>query len=77
MRITIDLPEDVHQAALLIARDRHQTLSRTVADLQRLAIAGAAREPTVEIDQDTGLPLVHVGRQVTREDVRSSNTEGP
>lgn len=69
MRTTIDLPEDLHRATLLIARDRHQTLSRTVSDLLRRALAGDQRGADVETDPETGLPLVRLGHRVTAEDV--------
>ena len=72
MRTTIDLPDDVHQAALLIARDRHQTLSRTVADLLRLALAGSSGASPLEISPVTGLPLIRVGRRITQEDVQAA-----
>lgn len=76
MRTTIDLPADLHRAAVLIARDRRQTLSRTVSDLLRLALAGDLREPAVEIDRETGLPLIRVGRRVTADDVQSAQADG-
>jgi hypothetical protein len=41
MRTTADLPADLHRAATLHARDRHQSLSRTVSDLLRAALVGA------------------------------------
>ncbi|MGL5819400.1 MAG: hypothetical protein ACRCYR_17680 [Phycicoccus sp.] len=71
MRVTVDLPDDLHRAAVLIARDRGQSLSRTVSDLVRSALQrdrSGAREP-VEIHPDTGFPLVRVGRRITDEDV--------
>lgn len=76
MRTTIDLPDDVHRAAVLIARDRHQTLSRTVSELLRVALAGVHRDESVDIDRETGLPLVRLGRRVTAEDVASAQDEG-
>lgn len=71
MRTTIDLPDDLHQAALQIARDRHQTLSRTVASLLRSALAGASQS-TIEVDEESGLPTVHVGKRITAEDVAAA-----
>ncbi|MGL4176270.1 MAG: hypothetical protein ACRCSN_09345 [Dermatophilaceae bacterium] len=71
MRTTVDLPDDLHRAAVLIARDRRQSLSRTVSDLLRAALEGdrsRPREP-IEIHPDTGFPLVRVGRRITEEDV--------
>lgn len=37
VRITIDLPDDLHKQALAIARENDRTLSETVADLIRRA----------------------------------------
>lgn len=76
MRTTIDLPDDVHRAAVLAARDRRQTLSRTVADLLRGALEGGSRTAAaVEKDELTGLPLVRLGRRITAEDVASAQDE--
>lgn len=73
MRTTIDLPPDLHRAALSIARDRQQTLSRTVSDLLRSALAAGHREVPIETDNETGLPLVRLGRRrMTAEDVLSA-----
>jgi hypothetical protein len=74
MRTTIDLPDDLHKQALAIARDTHQTLSQTVAELLRRALTTASAIAT-STDPRTGLPLVTVGRVVTSEDVRSLEDE--
>ncbi|HZI97926.1 MAG TPA: hypothetical protein VFD41_10435 [Actinomycetales bacterium] len=76
MRTTIDLPEDLHRVAQQIARDRHQSLSRTVSDLVRSALEGGQRATVVERDDETGLPLVRLGRRITAEDVASAQDEG-
>jgi Arc/MetJ family transcription regulator len=70
MRTTIDLPDDLHQQALSIARDTRRTLSETVADLMRRGLGQGA---PVEItrSESTGLPVVHLGKIITTEDVRS------
>lgn len=75
MRTTIDLPDDVHRAAVLLARDRHQTLSRTVTDLLRAALVEQRGPVPVEIDRQTGLPLVRLGRRITAADVASLQDE--
>lgn len=74
MRTTIDLPADLHQQALAIARDSHRTLSQTVADLIRRGLTANIPANT-STDARTGLPLVSVGRIVTSEDVRSLEDE--
>lgn len=70
VRVTIDLPTDLHDAARSIARDRGTTLSEAVADLMR---RGLGQSGTVVFGRSdtTGLPVARVGRQVTSDDVRS------
>ena len=60
---------------MLIARDRHQTLSRTVASLLRSSLAGQ-QHTAIEIDSDSGLPTVRVGRRITAEDVAAADEDG-
>jgi hypothetical protein len=69
MRTTIDIPDDLHAQAVAIARDTHQSLSQTVAWLIRrgLSTGGPAK---AAISDRTGLPVVHLGRTITTEDVR-------
>jgi predicted transcriptional regulator len=69
MRTTIDLPDDLHAQASAIARDTHQTLSQTVAQLMRRGLSsGHSGSPGTS--PRTGLPVVDVGRVITSEDVR-------
>jgi hypothetical protein len=69
MRTTVDIPDDLHAQAVAIARDTHQTLSQTVTALmQRGLSSGGAGE--VRISDRTGLPVVHLGKTTTTEDVR-------
>jgi predicted transcriptional regulator len=75
MRTTIDLPDDLHRAVTVIARDRHQTLSRTVESLMRAALTHDDRTP-VEIDPDSGLPTVRIGRRITADDVAAIEDDG-
>ena len=76
MRTTIDLPDDLHRAASMIARDRHETLSRTVASLLRAALAADSGVSTIELDRHSGLPTVRVGRPITAEDVATLDDDG-
>lgn len=76
MRTTIDLPADLHRAATLIARDRHQSLSRTVSDLLRVALAGGQPAAVVTIDAGTELPTLRLGRRITAEDVARAQDDG-
>jgi hypothetical protein len=71
MRTTIDLPDDLHGAAVALARDRHQSLSRTVADLLRVALASpAAAEGRAVSRRPDGFPVALTDRRITADDVR-------
>ena len=70
MRTTVDLPDDLHAQAVAISRDTHRTLSETVTYLMRRGL-GQERPAEVGISPRTGLPVVHLGRTVTTEDVRA------
>lgn len=68
MRTTIDLPEDLHRWTVSLARSRAQTLSQTISDILRTFLTGGG-EGAAEVEDDTGLPLVHLGRPITSADV--------
>lgn len=70
MRTTIDLPEDIHELARRVARDRGVSLGEAIAALVRQNL-GRADGLRVGRSDRTGLPTVSVGRPVTSEDVRS------
>jgi len=74
MRTTIDLPDDVHRILTAVARDRGETLSHTVTDMLRKTLM-PDESPRVYTDPSTGLPVVHFGRVVTSEDVKSLEDE--
>jgi Arc/MetJ family transcription regulator len=75
VRTTIELPDDLHQQALSIARDTSRTLSETVAVLIRRGLeqGGAAGVAT---SRRTGLPTVRLGTILTSEDVRALDDDG-
>jgi predicted transcriptional regulator len=74
MRTTIDLPDDLHKQALALARDTSRSLSETVAELMRRGLRNELTE-TASISPRTGLPVVHIGRVLTTEEVRSLEDE--
>ena len=72
MRTTIDLPEDLHRAAVALARDRHQSLSRTVSDLLRLGLAHPAEPGGDAVSRrPDGFPVLVTDQRITAEDVRA------
>jgi predicted transcriptional regulator len=69
MRTTIDLPDDLHAQAVALARDTHQSLSQAVAVLIRKGLSSG--EPAdIRRSDRTGLPVAHLGRTITTENVR-------
>ena len=74
VRTTVDLPDDLDRIARSIARDTKQSFSETIAMLIRRGLGDRA----VHVDRNprNGLPVVHLGRPVTSEDVRSLEDEG-
>jgi hypothetical protein len=74
VRTTINLPQDLHRVAVAIARDRHQTLSQTIAQLIRQALNMPETGPVVSEHRD-GFPLLRTGRALTAEDVRGLDDE--
>ncbi len=71
VRTTVDLPDDVHSVVTRLARDRGQSLSRTLADLVRAGLAPRADQP-LEVDPVTGLGVIRIGRRITSEDVAAA-----
>lgn len=69
MRTTLDIPDDLHAQAVAIARDTHQSLSQTISGLIRRGLTSGVRGE-IERSARTGLPVVHVSRTITSEDVR-------
>jgi hypothetical protein len=69
MRTTLDIPDDLHAQAVAIARDTHQTLSQTVTGLIRRGL-GSGQPGEVVRSARTGLPVAHLGKAITSEDVR-------
>lgn len=69
VRTTVDIPDDLHAQAVAIARDTHQTLSQTVARLIRRGLSSDSMGQIATSDR-TGLPVLHLGKTITSEDVR-------
>jgi len=69
MRTTLEIPDELHAQAVAIARDTHQSLSQTIAKLIRRGLTSDTSGEIATSDR-TGLPVVHVGRVITSEDVR-------
>jgi len=73
MRVTIDLPDDLHQQALSIARDTSHSLNETVVELLRRGLGVAA--PTLTRSRTTGLPVVRLCTVITADHMWSPEDE--
>lgn len=71
MRTTISLPDDLHAQLLSISRDRHETVSRTVAALLKRAMEQDGTSYRMVRNPLTGFVGAELGRQITEDDVRS------
>jgi predicted transcriptional regulator len=71
VRTTISLSDDLHAQLVSAARDRHQSLSRTIEELVRRALGGDRPAYSFIRDHETGFVGVDFGRPITDEDVRS------
>ncbi|MDQ2876175.1 MAG: antitoxin [Actinomycetota bacterium] len=69
MRTTLDIPDDLHAQALAIARDTHRSLSQTVTGLIRRGLS-SGNPGEIARSARTGLPVAHLGRIISSEDVR-------
>ncbi len=75
MRTTIDLPEDLHRIATSIARDRNESLSKTVVDLVRRGLGSTVEIGSQSTGERNGIKTFSVGRVISDEDVRSLDDE--
>lgn len=71
MRTTLTLPDDLHAMVSSMARDRHETVSRTVATLLRTALRGDQQGDRLSRDPVTGFTVIRLDRPITEEDVRA------
>jgi len=73
MRTTIDLPEAIHARAKALAHDRGVSLSAALGEIvtEYFAPRDKQPQPEAEISPITGLPVRHIGRVLTSEDVAS------
>lgn len=75
MRTTVDLPDDLHQQAMSIARDTSRSFSETVADLIRRGLGQGHADAEVSKSALTGLPVISLGTVITTQDVRRLEDE--
>lgn len=67
---TIDLPDEIHEAALALATRRHQSLSETIIALIQSATGRSADPADPVITLIDGFPTLSIGRPITAAEVR-------
>lgn len=65
------MPGDLLERLKEVARDREQSLSKTLAQIIEQGFDKPTHPASIEISPRTGLPLVYLGRPTTVEDVRA------
>ncbi|MEB3050981.1 antitoxin [Mycolicibacter sp. MYC123] len=69
MRTTVDLPPEIHQRVMEIARTRGQSLSATVSELTARGLGQLDEPLRISVDHRSGFPVVSIGRRITAADV--------
>jgi len=69
MRTTVDLPAHILERVKQIAAQRGASVSSTIAELTEHGIAHLEGGRRWWISEQTGAPVVSVGRRVTNEEV--------
>lgn len=72
MRTTIDLPPGVHRRVRELAMLRGQSLSAVIAELTIRGLGRLDEPLVIGIDEQSGFPVVSIGRRVTSEHVAAA-----
>ena len=78
MRTTVDLSDAMHIRVKEMAAERGVSMSDLLAELAAIGLEQAT--PAPEVDEETGLHLLRVGRPITTEEIatlRTANECGP
>lgn len=69
MRTTVDLPDATHFRVKEAAARQGISMSSMLAQLTALGLERMDCEPATEVDQETGLSLLRVGRPISTQEV--------
>lgn len=72
MRTTVDLPPAVRLRAQQLAAARGQSLSATIAELTLLGLSALDEPISIDVDPESGFPVLTFGRRITDEDVAAA-----
>ena len=74
MRTTVDLPDAMHVRVREVAAERGVSMSDLLVEFTAIGLERAA--PAPEVDEETGLRLLRVGRPITTEEIASFLADG-
>jgi len=74
MRTTVDLPDAMHVRVREVAAERGVSMSDLLVEFTAIGLERAA--PAPEVDEETGLHLLRVGRPITTEEIASFLADG-
>jgi predicted transcriptional regulator len=73
MRITVELPDDLHHRVTSLATHMRRSFSQTAAHLMQQGLVASSRSSgsasAVRMDAKTGLPVLYNSRAITPADV--------
>lgn len=72
MRTTVDLSPEVHERVRRLARERHQSLSATLADLTVRGLMSLGEPAKIATDPISGFPMLVLGHRITSDDVAAA-----
>lgn len=75
MRTTVSLPSAVYRRVQGLARQQGRSLSAVIADLTMRGLAQVDAPVELARDEQTGLPVLSLGREVTSTDVAAALDE--
>lgn len=68
----MDLPPALHRRVTELSRRTGRSLSATLADLTARGLSQLNEPVVIGTDENTGMPVVSVGRRVTAHDVAAA-----
>jgi len=74
VRTTVDLSDAMHIRVKEMAAERGVSMSDLLAELAAIGLEQAT--PAPEVDEETGLHLLRVGRPITTEEIASFLADG-
>ena len=68
-RTSVDLPPAVRDRVYRLAKERHTSVSKVVAELTTRGLAQLDEPVEIRTHPLTGLPVISIGRSVTNDEV--------